>query len=69
MPNPTAVEIVLEAFAAVEHRDEERFLALCHPDVAFHWPPSLVAGRIEHRWEEIWDPLQPTESERRMSPA
>jgi ketosteroid isomerase-like protein len=39
-----------------------------HRDVAFHWPPSLVASRAEHRWEAIWDPLQPTESERRMSP-
>jgi hypothetical protein len=32
------------------------------------WPPSLLTSRPGATWERIWDPLQPTESERQMSP-
>src|SRR5947209_5777734 len=74
-----SIEIVLEAFRAAERRDEERLQALYHPDVEFHWPPSLPYGgtfrgadagasRRGPTWDEIWDPLQPTEAERHMDP-
>src|SRR5438067_11367915 len=48
-----------------------------HPEVEFPWPPSLPYGgssrgqEFETRpggWSAIWDPLQPTEAERRMDP-
>jgi ketosteroid isomerase-like protein len=48
--------------------------ALFQPDVEFHWPPSLpygatARGFAEGRtWAETWDPLQPTEAERRLDP-
>jgi ketosteroid isomerase-like protein len=72
-----SVQVVLRAFAAVERRDDEAFRALCHPEVEFHWPPSLRfggssrGGRMDRpapSWSEVWEPLQPTEDERRMSP-
>ena len=56
------VEVVLEAFKAVERHDRQRLLELYHPEVEFHWPPSLPP------WSEAWGPLQPTEAERRMDP-
>jgi ketosteroid isomerase-like protein len=59
---------VSDAFAAVERRDADRLKALYHPDVEFHWPPSLTASRPNETWQEIWDPLQPAEQERQMSP-
>lgn len=72
-----SVAIVLEAFQAVEQRDEERLLELYHPEVEFHWAPSLPfggssQGSVAHRagpsWSDVWDPLQPTKAERRMDP-
>jgi ketosteroid isomerase-like protein len=61
--------IVLEAFRAVEQRDDDRLLELYHPDVEFHWPSSLPFGRARGQsWSEVWDPFQPTEAERRMDP-
>lgn len=68
--------IVLEAFAAVEGRNEQRLLELYHPQVEFHWPPSLPYGGFyggarpnsRRSWREVWGPLQPTEQERSMSP-
>jgi ketosteroid isomerase-like protein len=75
MPNPTSVAIVLECFEAVEQRDEERQKELFHPEVEFHWPPNLLQQRgleAEHggrqSFQEVWDPFQPTEAERRMDP-
>jgi ketosteroid isomerase-like protein len=77
MSETDSVAIVLEAFRAVEQRDEERLLELYHPAVEFHWPPSLPFGRatspraVDRRgpsWSDVWDPLQPTEAERRMLP-
>lgn len=71
-----SVRVVLEAFQAVEDRDEPGLLELYHPEVEFHWPPSLPYGgsvRATSRtpgqgWSEVWDPLQPSETERRMDP-
>ncbi len=73
-----SVAVVLDAFRAVEERDEQRFLAMCHPEVEFHWPSPLPYGgtfraadaavRRRPGWEETWDRLQPTEAERRMDP-
>jgi uncharacterized protein len=62
------VQLVLECFAAVELRDEQRQRELFHPDVEFHWPPSLTHGREQASFEEVWDPLQPGPEERRMDP-
>jgi hypothetical protein len=38
-------QVMLDIFSAIEHRDPQRpdpqrLLALCHPDIEFHWPPS-----------------------------
>jgi uncharacterized protein len=71
-----SVAIVLEAFTAVEQRDEQRLFELYHPEVEFHWPPSLPFGgsprgvrdRAGPSWSEVWAPLQLTETERRMDP-
>jgi uncharacterized protein len=74
----TNVRVVLDAFDAVERRDGAALLALCQPDVRFHWPPSLGyggsrgpqdpdAGR-RTSFEAVWDPVQPTEAERSMDP-
>jgi ketosteroid isomerase-like protein len=72
-----AVRVVLEAFAAVERRDGEALAALYHPEIEFHWPPSLPFGGSASgsavftpgasRWSQTWDPLQ-GEDERRMDP-
>lgn len=65
MDTDDIVAIVLDAFRAVERRDRAALEALYHPEVAFHWPPS-----ISPTWRRIesWDVLQPTEAERRMDP-
>ena len=77
MGSTESVAIVLEAFQAVEQRDERRLRELYHPDVEFHWPPSLPFGgswrgavteRPRPSWSHVWEPLQPTEQERRMDP-
>lgn len=59
------VEVVLQSFQAVESRDARRQRELFHPKAEFHWPPPLASGGT---WEDIWDPLQPTDAERRMDP-
>jgi ketosteroid isomerase-like protein len=70
--NERAIEVVLESFDAVERRDERRQRELFHPKAEFVWPPSLQprqsSGRPRPTWEELWDPLQPTEAERRLDP-
>ncbi len=71
-----SVAIVLEAFQAVEQCNEERLLELYRPEVEFHWTPSLPYGGSSQRvmprqgpsWSDIWNPLQPTQAERRMDP-
>lgn len=74
------VEVMLEIFNAIEHRDPHRpdpqqALALFHPDVEFHWPPSLPYGGTSRglqvsrpSWGGTWDPLQSDAAERRMDP-
>ena len=73
-----AVDIVLQAFRAVGQRDLRALEALYDPEIEFHWPPSLPYGgsargrEVFHpkrpTWGETWNPLQPTEKERRMDP-
>ncbi len=68
-------ELMLEVFGAIERRDAQRVLGLCHADVEFHWPPSLPYGGVAQgfggdrpRWTETWMPLQPTQAELQMEP-
>jgi hypothetical protein len=35
------VAMMLEIFRAIERRDLQRMLDLCHADVEFQWPPAL----------------------------
>ena len=69
------VDVMLEIFSAIERRDPQRVLDLCHSDAEFQWPPSLPYGGTSRgltgerpTWAETWVPLQPTEAERRMDP-
>jgi ketosteroid isomerase-like protein len=65
-------EAVLRVFRAIERRDDRRFLDLLDPEFEIRWPPSLPYGgnsraKVESpTWSQTWDPLQPTEAERRM---
>jgi len=79
MSGTPSTDIVMAAFAAVERRDERRLADLYHPQVEFHWPPSLPYGGSFHgatalqgsdrtSFDQVWDPLQPTRRERRMDP-
>jgi hypothetical protein len=59
-------EIILEAFAAVDARDDERLKRISHPEASFVWPKSLqpsqfrsVEGKVATSWEEVWEPFQP----------
>jgi ketosteroid isomerase-like protein len=76
-------EVVLGVFEAVEQRDREKLFELCHEDVEFHDAASLPYGGStrgreslreqlesapEGTWLGTWEPLQPTERERRMDP-
>ncbi|PYK67796.1 MAG: hypothetical protein DME50_01285 [Verrucomicrobia bacterium] len=62
-------KLLLSVFTAVEQRNDQRFSELLHPDFEIHWPPSLPYGAGQGRtWTDTWDPLQPTEEERRMDP-
>jgi ketosteroid isomerase-like protein len=67
------IAVMCDIFGALERRDERRFLALVHPDVEMHWPPSLPYGGTsrglqQETWSTTWSPLQPTEAERKMEP-
>jgi hypothetical protein len=70
-------EIVLEALAAVDSRDDERLKHISHPEASFAWPESLqpshfrtVQGKVATSWEEVWEPFQPLPefTTRKMSP-
>lgn len=70
-------QIVLEAFAAVDARDDERLRRISHPEASFVWPESLqpsqfrtVQGKVATSWEEVWEPFQPRPEfvTRKMSP-
>ncbi len=69
------IRVVLDAFNAIERRDDQRFRELLDPNFEIHWPPSLPYGGISREqdrkgstWSETWIPLQPTDAERRMDP-
>jgi ketosteroid isomerase-like protein len=69
------IAVMLEIFRAIERRDPQRMLNLCHSDVEFQWPPSLPYGGTARgmksegpTWAVTWLPLQPTEAEQRMDP-
>src|SRR5262245_582196 len=69
------VTVMLKIFGAIERRDSQGALELFHPDVEFHWPPSLPYGGSSRgmqvdgpTWPEMWDPLQTTETDRRLDP-
>src|SRR5215813_2624492 len=69
------VEVMLEIFKAIENRDPQTRLAFFHPDVEFHWPPSLPYGGSSSgleiqgpTWFATWSSLQPTAAERQMDP-
>ena len=62
-------KLVLEAFNAIEQRNDEKFSELLHRDFEIHWPPSLpYGGSSAPTWSETWESLQPTEADRRMDP-
>ena len=69
------MRVIREIFSAIERRDLQRLLQLCHPDVEFHWPPVLPYGGTSRglnteppSWGYTWIPLQPTDAERKMEP-
>ena len=37
-------KLVLDAFNAIEQRNDEKFSELLHCDFEIHWPPSLPYG-------------------------
>jgi ketosteroid isomerase-like protein len=66
---------ILAIFRAIEERDAAQFRALLQPDFEIHWPRSLPYGGtfrgVEPQpggWGATWQPLQPTEVERKMDP-
>ena len=66
---------ILAIFRAIEERDSGQFRALLQPDFEIHWPQSLPYGGTvrgveppPRSWGATWQPLQPTESERKMDP-
>src|SRR6266571_5280668 len=62
-------KLVLSVFNAIEQRNDQRFSELLHLDFEIHWPASLPYGEGKARtWTDTWNPLQPTEAERRMDP-
>jgi len=62
-------KLVLDVFRAIEQRNNAKFRELLDPKFEIHWPPSLpYSGREAPTWSETWEPLQPTEAERKMDP-
>jgi ketosteroid isomerase-like protein len=71
-PNKNA-ELIRRIFSAIEQRDRTSLGELFHPEIEFHWAPSLpYAKNVRERpgagptWAETWIPLQPTPAERKM---
>jgi uncharacterized protein len=69
------VALMLEIFRAIERRDAGRVVELFDPDIVLDWPASLPYGGTSRglkptvpSWADTWNPLQPTEAERRMDP-
>src|SRR5581483_50048 len=68
-------EMILRIFRVIEAREDAKMTELFQPDFEIHWPLSLPYGGTfrglasrPNGWNAIWDPLQPTEAERRMDP-
>lgn len=70
-----SVQVVTSVLSAVEQRRAEALRTLYHPRIEFHWPPGLryggsfvgsYVGRLQRRFAEIRQPLQPTEEGLRM---
>src|SRR5438445_1202745 len=64
---------ILQIFRTIERRDDAEFRSLLQPAFEIHWPPSLRYGgtfsgleRTPNGWGATWQPLQPTEAERKM---
>jgi ketosteroid isomerase-like protein len=76
MSTDANIKLLLDVFRAIEARDQKRVAELFDPDFEIHWPPSLPYGGSwrglapppRPTWSSTWDPLQPTEAERRMDP-
>jgi ketosteroid isomerase-like protein len=76
------IAVMREIFRAIEQRNSDRrrvdaqlVRQLFHSDVEFHWPPCLPYGGVSRgldpegpTWADTWNPLQPTDAERRMDP-
>lgn len=61
--------VVAQLLCAIEQRDLERVMRLCHPDVSFQWPPGLpysgtftgdAVAAMRERFMSAWRSLQPT---------
>ncbi len=64
---------IVQIFHSIEARDDTQIPKLFQPDFEIHWPPSLPYGGDfrgleprSHGWNATWDPLQPTQAERKM---
>jgi ketosteroid isomerase-like protein len=64
---------ILAIFRAIEERNDAQTLEFFQPDFEIHWPPSLPYGGTftglkpnPTGWSATWEPLQPTEPEKRM---
>jgi ketosteroid isomerase-like protein len=64
---------ILAIFRAIEERNDAQPLQFFQPDFEIHWPPSLPYGGTftglkpsPNGWSATWEPLQPTEAERKM---
>ena len=64
---------ILQIFRTIEQRDDAEFRSLLQPAFEIHWPPSLRYGGTfsgleptPNGWGATWQPLQPTEAERKM---
>ena len=66
-------ETILRIFRTIEQRDVAGFRSFLQPDFEIHWPASLPYGGtfsglepMPNSWSATWEPLQPTEAERKM---
>jgi len=74
MDSRTNTEVIRQMFRAIEQRDPQ-IARLWQPDVEFHWPPSLPYGDRSPgssgqrtTWQQSWDSLQPSATERSLDP-
>ena len=64
---------ILAIFRSIEERNNAQFQSYIQPEFEIHWPLSLPYGgafrgfeRQPHGWGATWQPLQPTEADRKM---